>query len=99
MTSIISNVFAEVKLNLAQNFFVKHCWKFFSTSNYDTRAQHTLTMDRGIMLYKVLPDENSENLTLSKKKSAQIHPLPIWVSSNTRYFQAECQNEVYFHHR
>ncbi len=35
-------------------------------------------------------------LTFSKKKSAQIRTLPIRVS-NARYFQAERQNEVYFH--
>ncbi len=32
------------------------------------------------------------------KKSAQIRTLPIWVS-NARYFQAERQNEVYFHRK
>ncbi len=50
--------------------------------------------DKKFALDAVLPDKNSENPHFFKKK---IRTRSIWIS-NERYFQAERQIEVYFHH-
>ncbi len=72
------------------------CWKLrggnvIPNPNCTTQIQSTLV--RGAF-YSVLPDKNSENPHIFKKK---IRTAPMWVQ-NARYFQAERQNEVYFHH-
>ncbi len=48
-----------------------------------------------IMVPSVLPDENFENPHIFKKKKIRTPPICV---SNAKYFQAERQNEVYFHH-
>ncbi len=59
----ISNIFIALKPNLAQNFIVTRCSKFFSISNHDTSTWHTLTKDDGIVS---LMNQSSWNLVCSE---------------------------------